>query len=133
MESESKASSIGEMTDEAIERLLAVALTPVDPPDHLYARLERFEQRLERKLDDAAAELSEWELAAIHDPRSWAKPVTALAVGGAAAGALMLLGLRSRRREDASADAVRKLGDALGDAVGEVRREVERSAKRMIS
>lgn len=132
MDPDQKSGRFTEMTDEAIERMLALALTPVDPPADLYARLERFEQRLERTIDDVAAELSEWELAAFSDPRSWVKPAAALAVGGAAAGALVVLGLRSRRREDASADAVRKLGDALGDAVGEVRREVERSAKRLI-
>lgn len=123
------ASQIWDGTDETIERMLSIALTPVEPPAHLYERVERLEQRLERTLDDAAAELSEWELAAMRDPRNWVKPAVALAAGGAAAGALVVLGLRTRRREqDKSAEAVRKLGGALGD----VRREVERSARRAI-
>lgn len=142
MDGEAKATRIGSSkflddTDEAIERLLALALKPVDPPDGLYERVKRLEQRLERTLEDAAAELSDWELAAMRDPRNWVKPVTALAVGGAAAGALVVLGLRSRRRgPDSGVEAVRTLGDALvdtlGDAIDDVRREVGRSTRRVI-
>lgn len=129
MDGEAKATRIGEATDEAIERMLSIAFTPVEPPARLYERVERLEERLERTLEDAAAELSDWELAAMRDPRNWVRPAAALAVGGAAAGALVVLGLRSRRRgDDKSAEAVRVLSDALGD----VRREVERSAKRVI-
>jgi hypothetical protein len=46
----------------------------------------------------APGELEGWELAAMPDPRNWARPAVA-AIGGAAAGAgLLLLGAHRRRR-----------------------------------
>jgi hypothetical protein len=111
-------------SDENIERLLKRAFAPVDPPPHLYAA---FEDKLEQVSINAAEELSDWELAAMRDPRNWVKPAVAVVAGGTAAGALLVLGLRSRRREeDKGAAAVKALSGALGD----VRREIERSARR---
>ncbi|MFY9265821.1 MAG: hypothetical protein WAO61_10415 [Solirubrobacterales bacterium] len=108
-----------------IERVLAHAFAPVEPPARLYGRLEA---KLERVSFAAAGELSDWELTAMRDPRNWVKPAAALAAGGAAAGALVVLGMRARRRDDKASDAVRALGSALSD----VRREVERSAKKAL-
>ena len=93
---------------------------------------EKFESRLEQVSLDAAEELADWELAAMRDPRNWVKPATAVVVGGAAAGALVVLGLRHRRREDdKGAVAVKALGEAIGDALGEAGREAIRSARKL--
>jgi hypothetical protein len=85
-----------------LESLLSDALRPIEPP-------ERFSERLESTLtaitEQAAAALGSWaedlsegERQALGDPRNWVRPVAALAVGGAAAGALVLVGMRRRRR-----------------------------------
>ena len=85
-----------------LERLLADALRPIDPPEDLATRMET---TLSAIAEQAAAELSSWaddlsegELEALKDPRNWVRPVAAVAVGGAAAGALVLIELRRRRR-----------------------------------
>jgi hypothetical protein len=84
------------------ERLLADALRPVDPPEDLATRMQT---ALSSIAEQAAAELSSWadelsegELEALRDPRNWVRPVAAVAVGGAAAGALVLVEMRRRRR-----------------------------------
>ena len=73
--------------------LLADALRPIDPPETLATRIET---TLSSITEQAAAELSSWadelsegELEALRDPRNWVRPVAAVAVGGAAAGALV--------------------------------------------
>ncbi|HEV7919055.1 MAG TPA: hypothetical protein VGO97_05700 [Solirubrobacterales bacterium] len=109
---------------DTVERMLTRALAPVEPPTHLYDRLE---SKLEKASLAAAEELSDWELASMRDPRNWVKPATAAVVGGAAAGALVVMHLRSKRRDgDRASEAV----NALRGAFGDVRREVERSARR---
>jgi len=78
-----------------VEGLLRRALAPVEPPADLHARLRG---RLQNIREGAAEELEGWELAAMRDPRNWVRPAIAV-VGGAAAGAgLLLLGLQQRRR-----------------------------------
>lgn len=120
------AKNTGNFEYESVESVLKRAFAPVDPPERMY---EQFESRLEQLSMDAAAELADWELAAMRDPRNWVKPATAVVVGGAAAGALVVLGLRHRRRDadDKGAAAVKALGDALGEAG----REAIRSAKKL--
>lgn len=88
--------------DLRLERLLADALRPVDPPEQLSTRVET---TLSSIAEGAAAELSSWaddlsdgELEALRDPRNWVRPVAAVAVGGAAAAALLLVEARRRRR-----------------------------------
>ncbi len=132
MDAESKAKNLGRLTDESIEAMLAMALAPVEPPARLYKRLEQLENSLERTVEAASEELSDLELKAMRDPRNWLKPAAALAAGGAAAGALVVLGMRSRRRDDKAAEAVRALGSALGDVGREVERSARRSARRVI-
>lgn len=85
-----------------LERLLSDALQPIEPPEDLATRVET---TLSRIADQAAAELSSWaeeltdsELDSLRDPRNWVRPVAAVAVGGAAAGALVLVELKRRRR-----------------------------------
>jgi hypothetical protein len=80
------------------EGLLREALTPVEPPAALAARLEA---TLTTITELAADELEAWELSAMRDPRNWARPVAAVVAGGAAGTALVLL--RARRRAQASA------------------------------
>jgi hypothetical protein len=84
------------------EALLASTLRPIDPPETLAGR---FEETLARVTEAAATELSEWadelsesELEALRDPRNWVRPVVAVAAGGAATGALVLIELRRHRR-----------------------------------
>jgi hypothetical protein len=96
-----------------LEQLLADALRPIDPPEDLVGRVEN---TLSGIAEQAAAELSSWsdelsegELEALKDPRNWVRPVTAVAVGSAAAGALVLVGMRRRRRPDGLRDNVERL------------------------
>ncbi|HLM31821.1 MAG TPA: hypothetical protein VK326_09200 [Solirubrobacterales bacterium] len=85
-----------------LERLLSDALRPIEPPEDLAGRLET---TLTKITTQAAAELSSWaeelsdsELDSLRDPRTWVRPLVAVAVGGAAAGALVLVEMRRRRR-----------------------------------
>ena len=97
-----------------LETLLSDALRPIEPPEDLSGRVEA---TLSRVTEAAATELSEWadeltesELAALRDPRNWVRPVAAVAAGGIAGTALVLLELRRRRREPG---ALRGIADDL--------------------
>ncbi|CAA9500053.1 MAG: hypothetical protein AVDCRST_MAG45-1245, partial [uncultured Solirubrobacterales bacterium] len=59
---------------------------------------ERLEHRLTEVAGAAAEELGDWELGAMRDPRNWVRPVAAVAVGGAAAGVLVLVRARAHRQ-----------------------------------
>jgi hypothetical protein len=93
------------MTEESyldLERLLADALRPIEPPDDLATRVE---STLTAITEQAAAELSSWaeelsegELDALRDPRNWVRPAAAAAAGTLAGGALVVAGMRRRRR-----------------------------------
>ena len=96
-----------------LERLLADALRPVDPPEDLATRMET---TLSAITEQAAAELSSWadelsegELQALRDPRNWVRPVAAVAVGSAAAGALLIVNARRRRRPDGLRESAERL------------------------
>jgi hypothetical protein len=99
-----------------LEALLSDALRPIEPPEDLASRVE---STLTAITDKAAAELSHWaeelsegELQALRDPRNWVRPVAAVAVGTVAGGALVLVGMRRRRRPTglrATAENVLKL------------------------
>jgi hypothetical protein len=108
------------MTDaERVERLLQLALTPVEPPEALSDRLER---GLSELTDAAVEELAEWELSAMSDPRNWVRPAAALAVGTAAGTALVVLGMRrSRRRRPGLRGIAVQGGRSVGDAVSSAR------------
>jgi hypothetical protein len=84
------------------ERLLTDALRPIEPPEDLASRVETtlssIAQHAAAELSSWADELSEGELEALRDPRNWVRPVAAVAVGSAAAGALVIVGLGARRR-----------------------------------
>jgi hypothetical protein len=85
------------MTDaERVERLLRMALAPVEPPEVLSDRLER---GLSELTEAAAEELADWELSAMRDPRNWVRPAAAIVVGGLAAGGLVLVRARQQQRK----------------------------------
>jgi hypothetical protein len=84
------------------EALLREALTPVDPPAHLAARLELTLVSLTELAQD---EFESWELSAMRDPRNWVRPAAAVVIGASAGTALVLLRVRGRsraRRQQAS-------------------------------
>lgn len=101
-----------------LERLLADALRPIEPPERLSGRVEA---TLSKLTGAAANELSSWadelsgtELQALRDPRNWVRPVAAAAVGGVAGTALVLIEMRRRRRGEGLrgfADGVRRAID----------------------
>ena len=47
----------------------------------------------------AAAELADWELSAMRDPRNWARPAAAIVVGSVAAGGLVLVRARQQHKK----------------------------------
>jgi hypothetical protein len=77
------------------EALLREALTPVDPPAALAARLELTLINLTELAHD---ELDAWELSAMRDPRNWVRPAAAAVVGVTAGSALVVLRVRGRHR-----------------------------------
>jgi hypothetical protein len=105
------------MTEEAVnvrlERLLADALQPIEPPEDLASRVETtlsgIAEQAAAELASWADELSEGELEALRDPRNWVRPVAAVAVGGAAAGALVLVSLRRRKRPNGVRETAERL------------------------
>jgi glucose-6-phosphate dehydrogenase assembly protein OpcA len=88
-----------------VEQLLTDALRPLEPPERLSGKLEdtlsAVTQAAAEELSEWAEELSESELRALRDPRNWVRPVVAVGAGGAAAGALLVLELRRRGRQQA--------------------------------
>jgi hypothetical protein len=93
------------MTDDRqqrLEQLLSDALRPIEPPEDLASRVE---STLTAITEQAAAELSSWaeelsegEREALRDPRNWVRPVAAVTAGTLAGGALVVVGMRRRRR-----------------------------------
>jgi H+/Cl- antiporter ClcA len=102
------------MTD--VERMLADALRPIEPPERLSGRVEDtlggIAQAAAEELSDWAEELSESELRALRDPRNWVRPVVAVGAGGLATGALVVLELRRRGRGKGES-GLRALGGGL--------------------
>lgn len=101
------------------EALLASALRPIDPPETLATR---FEDTLARVSETAASELTEWadelsesELESLRDPRNWVRPVVAVAAGGVATGALVLIELRRHRRSARGERALQNLRRLVRD------------------
>ena len=103
------------------ETLLRRALSPVEPPKELEARLEG---TLGSLVGMAAEELEAWELSAMRDPRNWVRPVAAAAVGSGAAVGLVLVRTQRRRhkRRRESHSSIDLLGRTLRDLAREARR-----------
>lgn len=103
-----------------LEALLADALRPIDPPEDLASRVEvtlsAITEQAAAALGSWADELTESELQSLRDPRNWVRPVAAVAVGGVAAGALVVVGARRRRKSTGfRANASRVLSDVAGE------------------
>ena len=114
------------MSDQPAEFELKLkrALSPVDPPRELEARLER---TLGSLVDMAAEELEAWELSTFRDPRNWsriARPVAAAAIGSSAAVGLVLIRTQRKRhrRRNEAASAVDLVGRTVRDLAREARR-----------
>jgi hypothetical protein len=107
---------------ENIESLLKLALSPVEPPKELEARMEG---TLGSLVDMAAEELEAWELSAMRDPRNWVRPVAAAAIGSTAAVGLVLVRTQRRRHKR------RKEADSAVDLVGRTLRDFAREARRV--
>lgn len=82
-----------------IERLLEAALAPVEPPASFVDDLEVKLTEVQTAAIEALEEISDWELAAMRDPRNWVRPAVALVAGTAAGTALVLLQVRRGRRQ----------------------------------
>jgi hypothetical protein len=93
---------VTEESQARLEALLSDALRPIEPPEDFASRVE---STLSAITEQAAAELSSWaeelsesELDSLRDPRNWVRPVAAVAAGTVAGGALVVVGMRRRRR-----------------------------------
>jgi hypothetical protein len=112
-------------TFEDIEARLRAALAPIEPPEHLRARVE---STLDSLVEMAGNELEAWELRAVKDPRNWPRaalgPATAVVVGsGAAVGLVVLRTQRKRHRRRAQAHGARDLAArTLRDAAREAKK-----------
>jgi hypothetical protein len=108
-----------------IESMLRLALAPVEPPAALQVRVET---RLQELTDLAVEELDSWELSSMRDPRNWARPVVATAVGATAGTALVVLRVRQqhRKRQAASRNPLDLAQRTLKAASTEARRLVQR-------
>ena len=103
-----------------LEALLADALRPMDPPEKLASRVETtlsaITEQAAAALGTWAEELTESELRVLRDPRNWVRPVAAVAIGGVAAGALVVVGARRRRKPTGlRASTSRLISDLGGD------------------
>jgi len=91
------------MDELRLENLLVDVLKPVEPPERLSTRFRgRFSAISEAAatdLSDWADELTESEMQSLRDPRNWVRPVVAVAAGGLATGALVVLEYRRRERQ----------------------------------
>jgi hypothetical protein len=105
------------------EMLLKRALSPVDPPKELEARLER---ALGSLVGMAADELESWELSTMRDPRNWVRPVAAAAIGSGAAVGLVLVRTQRRRHKR------RREASSPVDLVGRTVRDLAREARRVV-
>jgi hypothetical protein len=111
------------MTDaERVERLLRMALTPVEPPERLSDRLER---GLSELTEAAAEELADWELSAMSDPRNWVRPAAAVVVGGLAAGGLVLVRARQQHKKRQTS-GLRALERSLRDVAEDLEKRLHR-------
>lgn len=104
------------------EHLLKRALAPVDPPEHMSARLESTLAELTVLAQD---ELEAWELSTMRDPRNWVRPVAAAAIGTTAGAALVLLRVRQQhRRRAAKASGPIDLAERTLHAVADETRKI---------
>ncbi len=108
-----------------VENLLRSALRPIEPPESLAGRVE---ETLSAVTEAAASELSAWaeelsesELRSLRDPRNWVRPAAAIAAGGIAAGGLVIVELRRRKRPS----RLSGLAEQLSEIADQVRRRAD--------
>jgi hypothetical protein len=102
------------------EALLREALTPVDPPADMRARLELTLVNLTELAQD---ELESWELSSMRDPRNWVRPAAAAVLGAGAGTALVVLRVRARHRaRTPPANLLERAGRTWQDIGEEARR-----------
>src|SRR5262249_3954004 len=103
------------------EALLREALSPVDPPEGLTARMEMALISLTELAQD---ELEAGELKTMRDPRNWGRPGGAVLSGAGGGAAVGVLGGRSRHRPRRQQSAnLRELAErTLQDFAEEARR-----------
>jgi hypothetical protein len=103
------------------EALLREALSPIDPPDDLTARMET---TLVSLTELAQEELEAWELSTMRDPRNWVRPAAAVVIGAGAGTALVVLRVRSRHRvrKQQSSGLLELAGRTFQDFADEARR-----------
>ena len=109
------------MSATEFEALLREALSPVEPPADLAAKMESTLVSLTELAQD---ELESWELSAMRDPRNWVRPVAATVVGVGAGTALVVLRVRGRRhsRKARSSGLIDLAGNTLADFAEEAGR-----------
>jgi hypothetical protein len=105
-----------------VEQLLRSALVPVEPPVALSDRLER---HLSELTDVAVAELADWELSAMRDPRNWGRPIAAVVVGGVAAGGLVLVRARQQQKKR-SVTGLQALEKSLRGVADDIEKKLRR-------
>ncbi len=108
-----------------VEGLLRSALRPIEPPENLSGRLE---ETLSAVTEAAAEELSAWadelsesELRSLRDPRNWVRPAAAIAAGGVAAGGLVIVELRRRKRPSRFSELANQVSDIADQVRDQVR------------
>ena len=104
-----------------IEALLRSALAPVEPSASLS---ERLDERLTELTYAAFDELADWELESMRDPRNWGRTAAAVAIGGSAAAALVLV--RAQRRSKKQGHPIEALEHGLVDVSREIRKRLGR-------
>jgi hypothetical protein len=107
-----------------VEQLLRSALVPIEPPEALSDRLER---GLYELTEVAAAELADWELSAMRDPRNWGRPVAAIVVGSVAAGGLVLVRARQQQKKR-NATGLQALEKSIRGVAGDIAWRVRKSS-----
>src|SRR5690349_14309722 len=103
------------------EALLREALSPVDPPEDLTARME---VTLVNLTELAQEELESWELSAMRDPRNWVRPAAAVVVSATAGTAVVVLRVRRQHshRRQRSNNVFELVGRTVHDIAEETRR-----------
>ena len=105
-----------------VERLLRSALVPIEPPEALGDRLER---GLSELTEVAAAELADWELSTMRDPRNWGRPVAAIVVGSVAAGGLVLIRARQQQKKR-NATGLQALENSIRGVADDIEKRLRR-------
>jgi hypothetical protein len=100
-----------------VEGLLRRALSPVEPPEDLSARVR---STLLSISEMAAEELEGWEIASMRDPRNWVRPAVAVLGSGLAGAGLLVLERQRRRRGGEPSEAAGLAGPDAASGAGTI-------------